>query len=109
MNKNFQFSVPSSFEEVKCPDFDSRSDVFDWVIYQQKELLLLLKWHLNHKVRTRVFARYFRETSCHIAGTLILSKSMPREKSDSEKISEIHTLHVQLEESCKEIEKCEMI
>jgi hypothetical protein len=52
MNKNLQ-SLPSSFQEIVYPDFDTRLEVYDWIIYQQKELLLLFQCYLTHGVRTR--------------------------------------------------------
>ena len=63
MNKNFAFltSIPQ-IPDIPYLDFDNRDDVFCWVIYQMKEVNLLLEAYVSNDlhVEKKPFSNYFQ-------------------------------------------------
>lgn len=107
-NKNLQ-SLPSSFQEIVCPDFDSRLEVYEWIIYQQKELLLLFQCYFTHRVRTTAFVSYFNKANCHIRNALSLSKYYEETTDALEKIPEIKYLANETDEGCQKLRSFPLI
>ena len=107
-NKNLR-SLPSSFEEIVCPEFESRLEVFEWIVYQQKEILLLLQCHLNHGVRTDAFVAYFNKVNCCIRNALAKSREFEETAESKEKVEEIRHIADEMEQRCQEMRRCPLI
>lgn len=110
-NKNIR-SLPSSFEDIVYPEFESRLEVFEWILYQQKELLLLLRCHLNHGVRTRAFANHFEKTNRLVQNAVVFSFSDYEETEAGEsrgKIKEIRYFTDLMERRCQQLRECPLI
>ena len=108
MNKNLQ-SLPSSFQEIDCPKFESHLEIFEWIVYQQKEILLLLQCHLNHGVRTGAFCDHFDKVNCYIRNELIKSKEFEETVDSKLKIQEVRSLADEMGKKCQDIRRCPMI
>lgn len=101
-NKNL-LSLPSSFDEIVCPEFESRLEVFEWIVYQQKELLLLFQCHLNRGVRTKSFVAHFDKAKNCICNALSLSKLYEETEEATAKAEEIRYLADEMNQKCEEI------
>jgi len=114
MNKNFQYALPSSFDAIEYPDFESRIEIYDWVIYQTKELMLLCNRFLSRDLKTRSFISYFDETNSTIRNALFLSRNFEltneeEKRESSSKILEIQKLIDQFPLICEDLKRCPLV
>jgi hypothetical protein len=78
MNKNLLLSVPA-LEYIEAPTFDTKVEIYEWVLYQMEQLYMVVESYLYHNIKSSSLIEYVDYTRSTLINTMNLSRSIHNE------------------------------